>query len=160
MSVSESRVAFNLEDILAALEVRLEIEEVIQKLPLTHALEQCLLFAQANNLTDLAQLVQQELAGYSGQLPSDRVVHLNYFDNGGQLISGLSEYSSYPVSLGVRKLEIRLRNGLTLRLPKQILIFLSQVAGCEVDSGHISPLEINKLLENIRDVISQKLKSP
>ena len=159
MSVSESRVAFNLEDILAALEVRLEIEEVIHQLPLTHALEQCLLFAQANNLTDLAQLVQQELAGYSGQLPSDRVVHLNYFDNGGQLISGLSEYSSYPVSLGVRKLEIRLRNGLTLRLPKQILIFLSQVAGCEVDSGHISPLEINKLLENIRDVISQKLKS-
>ena len=159
MSVSESRVAFNLEDILAALEVRLEIEEVIQKLPLTHALEQCLLFAQANNLTDLTQLVQQELAGYSGQLPGDRVVHLSYFDNGGQLISGLSEYSSYPVSLGVRKLEIRLRNGLTLRLPKQILIFLSQVAGCEVDSGHISPLEINKLLENIRDVISQKLKS-
>jgi len=159
MSVSESRVAFSLEDILAALELRLEVEEVIHKLPLTHALEQCLLFAQANNLTDLAQLVQQELDGYSTQPPSDRVVHLSYFDNGGQMINGLSEYSSYPVSLGVRKLEIRLRNGLALRLPKQILIFLSQVGGREVDSGHISPIEINKLLANIRDVISQKLKS-
>ena len=159
MSVSESRVGFNLEDILAALEVRLEIEEVIHKLPLTHALEQCLLFAQANNLTDLTQFVQQELNGYSSQPPSDRVVHLIYFDNGGQLLSGLSQYSSYPVSLGVRKLEIRLRNGLTLRLPKQILIFLSQITGREVDSGHISPAEINKLLENILDVISQKLKS-
>ena len=158
MSISESPIAFSLEDLLDALETRLEFEETIYKLPLTKALEQCLRFAQANNLTELAEFVNQELNGYSVQPPSDRVVQLSYFDTGGQLINGLSQYSRYPLTIGVHKLELRVKNGLTLILPTQISTFLSQVVGCEVESGHISPFEINKLLESIRDVVIQKLK--
>ncbi len=159
MSVPESSIDFSLEDALAALEVRLDVEETINTKPLTQALEKCLLFTKANNLTDLAKLIKQELDGYSGQPPSDRVVQLTYFDNGGQLIDGLNQYSNYPLATGVRKLELHIKNGLTLMLPKQILTFLSQVAGREVDSGHVSPLEISKLLESIRDNLIQKLKS-
>lgn len=158
MSVPESPTILHFEDILTALEVRLEFEEAISQPQLTQVLEQCLLFAQAQNLTDIAQLIKQELDGYIGELPSDRNVKLSYFDGGGQLIKGLNQYSNYPLVTGIRKLELHLKNGLTLRLPAQILTFLSEVAGREVDSGHVSPLEINKLLENIRDLIYQKLK--
>lgn len=159
MSVSESCTVLSLDDILAALELQLEIEEVITKLPLTHALEKCLLFAQAHNLHDLAQFVKQELEGYSGQSPSDRIVQLNYFDHGGQLINGLNQYRVYPLNTGVRKLELHLKNGLTLRLPQQILRFLSEAAGREVDSGHVSPSEIIYLLDNIRFLVSKRLKA-
>ncbi|PZO44527.1 MAG: hypothetical protein DCF19_01915 [Pseudanabaena frigida] len=159
MQAPESLIAFSLDDVLAALEVRLELEEAIDKLPLTKALEQCLLFAQANNLADLAQFVTQELDGYNVSPPSDRIVYLSYFDNGGQPINGLDQYSSYPLVTGIRKLELHLKNGLSLMLPKQIMNFLSQVAGREVDTGHISPSEINKCLESIRTLTIQKLKS-
>jgi hypothetical protein len=154
---SESCITYSLDDILAALELRLETEEAIAKQPLTQALEQCLLFAQFNDLLELARFAQQELDGYRGQPPTNRYVQLSYFDNGGQLISGLSQYSSYPLATGVRKLELHLKNGLTLMLPTQILDFLSQVSGRTVDSGHVSPSEINKLLEQIRSDIVQKL---
>jgi hypothetical protein len=158
MSALESRINFTLEDILDALELRLELPEAIDKLVLTHALEQCLLYAQVNNLTNLANLVTQELDGYTDRPPSDRLVQLTYFDNGGQRIDGLSQYSSYPLATGTRKLELHLKNGLTLMLPRQILDFLSQSAGREVDSGHVSPAEINKLLNNIRALVVKKLK--
>lgn len=160
MSVPESCLATpSLEDVLAALEVRLEPENAIAKSPLTQALEQCLLFSQANNLTDIAQYVRQELDGYSNsQPPNNRFVHLIYFDTGGQLIDGLSQYSSYPLVTGVRKLELHLKNGLTLKLPTQILTFLSQVAGREVDTGHVSPPQIINSLENIRNLTIRRFK--
>ena len=160
MSVPKSRMASSLDDILAALELRLDIEEAINQLPLTQALEQCLLFAQTNKCIELAEFIKQELYGYSSQPPSHRYVQLSYFDAGGQIINGLNQYSSYPVVTGVRKLELHLKNGLTLILPQQILTFLSQVAGREVDSGHASPVAINNLLEIIRqEIIHQVSKN-
>ncbi len=159
MSVSESCTVLSLDDVLAALEVRLETEEAIAKLPLTQALEKCLLFAQEQLLHELAQFIKQELDGYVGQPPSDRTVQLSYFDYGGQIVKGLDQYRIYPLGTGIRKLELHLKNGLTLMLPKQILAFLSKAAGREVDSGHISPTEINQLLENIRSLVSTKLSS-
>ncbi len=158
MSVPESPTILSLEDVLTALEVRLELEAVIDRPQLTQVLEQCLLFAQTHDLTDIAQLIKQELDGYVDKLPSDRNVKLSYFDGGGQLVNGLNQYSNYPLVTGIRKLELHLKNGLTLRLPAQILTFLSEVAGREVDNGHVSPLEINNLLESIRDLIYQRLK--
>ncbi len=150
----------NLEDILAALELRLESEDAIAKLPLTQALEQCLLFAQAHNSPDITEFVRLELDGYSrSQPPSSRAVQLIYFDRGGQAIAGLSQYSSYPLATGVRKLEVHLKNGLTLKLPSQILTFLSQVVGREVDTGHVSPTQISNALENIRHFTIQRLKN-
>lgn len=150
----------SLEDILAALELRLDSEDAIAKLPLTQALEQCLLFSQANNLPDISEFVKQELDGYSAsQPPSTRSVQLVYFDRGGQAIAGLSQYSSYPLAIGVRKLELHLKNGLTLKLPAQILTFLSQIVGREVDTGHISPVQIMNSLENIRHFAIRRLKS-
>lgn len=159
MSVPEPCTTSSLDDILASLEVKPEIEEAIEKLPLTHTLEESLLFAQSHNLIDLAKFIQQELDGYSGELPNHRTVNLSYFDNGGQIINGLQQYRVYPLATGVRKLELHLKNGLTLMLPKQILKFLSEASGREVDSGHISPTEIYRLLEKIRDLISKKLRS-
>jgi hypothetical protein len=157
MSAPQTRIAFSVTDILAALELRLEPEEAINKLPLTRALEQCLSFAQANNCTDLSELIKQELYGYSSHPPNYRYVQLSYFDAGGQLINGLSQYSIYPVVTGVGKLELHLKNGMTLILPKQILTFLSQVSGREVDTGHISPAVINSLLGIIRNEIIYKI---
>jgi len=157
MSVPQTRIALGLNDIVAALELRLEPEEIISKLPLTRALEQSLSFAQANNSINLSELIKQELYGYSSQPPNYRYVQLSYFDTGGQLINGLSQYSIYPVITGVSKLELHLKNGLTLILPKQILTFLSQVSGREVDIGHVSPAVINNLLEIIRNEIISKV---
>lgn len=153
MSVPEAHISFSLDDILAALEANLELEEAINKLPLTQALEKCLSFTNANNSIELSTFIKRELYGYGCQPPSHRYVKLNYFDDGGQFINGLNQYSDYPVVTGVCKLELHLKNGLTLILPKQILTFLSQVSGREVASGHISPEAINNLLEIIRKEI-------
>ena len=157
MSATQTSIDPSLNDILAALELRLEPEEAIDKLPLTRALEQCLSFAQANNCIELSELIKQELYGYSSQPPTYRYVQLNYFDAGGQAINGLSQYSIYPVITGVYKLELHLKNGLTLILPKQILTFLLQVSGREVDTGHVSPAVISSLLEIIRKEITCKI---
>jgi hypothetical protein len=157
MSVSEARIPFSLENILAALESRLELEEAINKLPLTQALEKCLAFANDNSSMELAEFIKQELYGYSTQAPSYRYAQLSYFDAGGQFINGLNQYSIYPVVTGVCKLELHLKNGLTLILPKQILTFLSQVAGREVDTGHVSPDLIKNLLETIRKEVISKV---
>jgi hypothetical protein len=156
MSVPESCTALSIDDILASLEMRLEIEEVCNKQPLTRALEQCLSFAKDHKLSDLADFIKLELDGYKNQPPSDRFVQLSYFDNGGQIIDGLQQYRVYPLVTGVRKLELHVKNGLTLILPKQILNFLSEVVGREVDSGHVSPAEISKILENIRNKTFQQ----
>ncbi|GBO56431.1 hypothetical protein APA_4767 [Pseudanabaena sp. lw0831] len=150
MSVPEARITFSLDNILAALESRLELEEAINKLPLTQALEKCLAFAQANNSIELSEFIKQELYGYGSQTPSYRYLQLSYFDTGGQFINGLNQYSIYPVVTGVCKLELHLKNGLTLILPKQILTFLSQVSGQEVDTGHVSATLIKNLLETVR----------
>jgi hypothetical protein len=152
MSVPQARVDFSLEDILSALASHPESEET-NKLPLTQALEKCLLFLQANNSNDLGEFIKQEMYGYSSQPPNYRYIQLSYFDAGGQLINGLNQYSIYPLVTGVCKLELHLKNGLTLILPKQILTFLSQVSGREVDTGHVSPVVIKNLLEIIRKEI-------
>jgi hypothetical protein len=157
MSVSEARISLNLDDILIALEARPESEEAIDKLPLTKVLEQCLIYAEANYFIELAEFIKQEIYGYSSQPPSHRYVKLSYFDDGGQFINGLDQYSIYPVVTGVCKLELHLKNGLTLILPKQILAFLSQVSGRAVDTGHVSPEVINNLLEIIRKEIIHKI---
>ncbi len=150
MSVLEAQIPFSLDNILAALEERLELEEAIDGLPLTQALEKCLTFADANSLVKLSEFIKQEIYGYGSSPPSYRYVQLSYFDAGGQLINGLNQYSIYPIVTGVCKLELHLKNGLTLILPKQILTFLSQVSGQEVDTGHVSPNLIKNLLETIR----------
>lgn len=157
MSATQTSIAPSLSDILSALELQMESEEAINKLPLTRALEQCLAFAQANNFIDLSELIKQELYGYSSQPPTYRYVQLSYFDAGGQAINGLDQYSVYPVVTGVYKLELHLKNGLTLILPKQILTFLSQVSGREVDTGHVSPAVINSLLGIVRNEITCKI---
>jgi hypothetical protein len=161
MAVPESCLSTpSLEDILAALEVRLETENMIALSPLTQALEKCLLFSQANNLSDITGFVSKELDGYiSSQPPSSRSVQLIYFDRGGQVIDGLSQYRSYPLVTGVRKLEQHVKNGMTLKLPPQILTFLSQVAEREVDTGHVSPAQIIGNLENIRYHTIRRLKN-
>ncbi|PZU96716.1 MAG: hypothetical protein DCE90_08695 [Pseudanabaena sp.] len=168
MPVTDTIATDNLEEILASLSIKLEPEEVVNQLPLTKALEKLLAATQSEGLSEISHFLQQELEGYSGQPPAYRYVNLSYFDAGGQFIeglrqyssypvgTGLRQYSSYPVGTGLRKLELHLKNGLTLLLPQQIFNFLSQVSGKEVVSGHISPLEINILLENIRrEVIHQ-----
>jgi hypothetical protein len=157
MSVSEAHISFSLDDILVALESRQELEEGNSKLPLTQALEKCLLFAQTNNSIELFEFIEKELYGYSSQPPSHRYVKLSYFDNGGQFINGLNQYCDYPVATGVCKLELHLKNGLTLILPKQILTFLSQVSGREVDTGHVSPAAITNLLEFIRKEVAHSI---
>ena len=157
MSATQTSIAPSLNDILSALELQMESEEAINKLPLTRALEQCLAFAQVNNFIDLSELIKQELYGYSSQPPTYRYVQLSYFDAGGQAINGLDQYSVYPVVTGVYKLELHLKNGLTLILPKQILTFLSQVSGREVDTGHVSPAVINNLLGIVRNEITCKI---
>ena len=159
MSVLEPCQALTLAELLAKLEVRLEVEAAIEKLPLTKALEQCLLFAQAHNLIELIQFIKQELTGYTGQPPTYRYRRLSYFDNGGQYIDGLEQYSIYPIVTGVRSLETHLKNGLTLMLPKQILDFLSQTIKRQVDIGHISHTEIEQLLEVIRSEAIHRIKS-
>ena len=150
MSVPEAHSSLSLDDILTALESRLESEEAIDKFALTQALEQCLLYAEANHFIYLVEFVKQELYGYISQPPSHRYVKLSYFDAGGQFINGLNQYSIYPVVTGVCKLELHLKNGLTLILPKQISTFLSQASGQEVDTGHVSPDLLKNLLETIR----------
>ncbi len=157
MSILESCTAPTLEDILAMLAMRLELEEAIDKLPLTQALEQCLLLTEINSSPHLVEFVKQELTGYSSQPPSYRYVHLSYFDAGGQFINGLTQYSSYPVVTGVRKLELHLKNGLTLMLPKQILSFLSEVSERKVDTGHISSTETQNLLKTIQHKVIHKI---
>jgi hypothetical protein len=157
MSATQTSIAPSLSDILSALELQMESEEAINKLPLTRALEQCLTFAQANNCLELSEFIKQELYGYGSQPPTYRYVQLSYFDAGGQAINGLDQYSVYPVVTGIYKLELHLKNGLTLILPKQILTFLSQVSGREVDTGHVSPAVINSLLGIVRNEITSKI---
>lgn len=159
MSVLEPCQEPSVSQLLVALEMRLEVEAAIEKLPLTRALEQCLLFAQAHNLTALIQFINQELSGYTGQPPTYRHVRLSYFDNGGQYVDGLEEYRSYPIVTGVCKLETHLKNGLSLMLPKQILDFLSEVARRQIDIGHVSRSEIEQLLEVIRNEVIYRLKN-
>ncbi len=159
MSVLEPCQETAITELLAVLEVRLEAEAAIEKLPLTKALEQCLLFAQAHNLPALIQFINQELLGYSGQPPTYRHVRLSYFDNGGQYIDGLEQYRIYPIVTGVRKLETHLKNGLSLMLPKQILDFLSQTCKRQIDIGHVSHSEIEQLLELIRNEAIYRLKN-
>jgi hypothetical protein len=156
MSPSEPSVVPSFTDIITALNLHLEQEDAIEKLPLTRALEQGLVFAKMHSLDNLEAFISQELNGYGSQPPNYRYVSLSYFDDGGQVINGLKQYSSYPVVTGVRKLEMHLKNGLTLMLPKQILEFLSQVSGRPVDAGHISPSEISKLLATIRSQATLK----
>jgi hypothetical protein len=151
MSVLEPCQEPKIVELLAGLEVRLDAEAAIATLPLTRALEQCLLFAQAHNLSALSQFINQELSGYTSQPPSYRHVRLSYFDNGGQYVDGLEQYRSYPIVTGVYKLETHLKNGMSLMLPKQILDFLSQTAKRQIDMGHISHSEVEQLLEAIRN---------
>jgi len=159
MSVSEPCQEPAIAELLTALEIRLEVEAAIEKLPLTTALEQCLLFTQAHNLTALDQFINQELSGYTSQPPSYRHVRLSYFDNGGQYVDGLEQYRIYPIATGVRKLETHLKNGMSLMLPKQILDFLSQTAKRQIDIGHVSHSEMEQLLEMIRNEVICRLKN-
>jgi hypothetical protein len=46
-----------------------------------------------------------------------------------------------------------------LKLPSQILTFLSQIAGREVDTGHVSPSQIINILENIRLFAIRRFKN-
>lgn len=135
------------DELLENLNLKISKDEASNQLHLTKTLEQCIVYAQARGLTALDTLLQNELNGYSHQVPVYRNANLSYFDHGGQYIEGLEKYSRYPVITGVRKLELHLKNGLTLMLPKPILNFLSQQAGREVATGHISCVEIQQLLD-------------
>lgn len=170
MSVTQpvdTQTAPNLKDVTLSLELALEtinsdleISAINPQLSITQALETCWLFAEANHLESLASYIRQEIDGYKTQPPSDRLVQLSYFDIGGQVILGLEQYAAYPLTTGTRKLESHLKNGLTLMLPKQITNFLSQVIGRQVESGHISPSEVKKMLLTIGNNIKYKLATP
>ena len=158
MSSSETNTDFNLDDILAALESPLTSEEYLNYLPLTQALEKSSLFAKADGFGELYEFIRQELYGYKSQIPNYRYVCLSYFDTGGQIVDGLDKYSIYPIVTEVCKLEMHLKNGLTLVLPKQVLMFLSQTIGHEVATGHVSSPVIKNLLEAIRDEAIVRVK--
>ncbi|NJL43075.1 MAG: hypothetical protein HC856_09295 [Pseudanabaena sp. RU_4_16] len=119
-------------------------------------------FAQANGQTALSQWAIAELNGYATDVtyPSYRTVSLQYFDSSGQAISSLSEpYGSWPLLNGVQILELHIKYGLTLKLPPEILDFLSQACDRKVFGGHVSPNQIEQLIAAIRTEAINQLKA-
>lgn len=136
----------------------------LEQEPLTDALEKLEEFARSQQQQALAQWANLELEGYSGEYlnhcPSYRIVALSYFDTGGQVVPSLSEqYGSYPLFQGVRKLELHLKNGLTLTLPAEVTDFLSQACNRPIYGGHVSPAQLKSLLTNIRHEAIDKTKT-
>ncbi len=119
-------------------------------------------FAQANGQTALSQWAIAELNGYATEAayPSYRTVSLQYFDSSGQAIPSLSElYGSWPLLNGVQILELHIKYGLTLKLPPEILDFLSQACDRTVFGGHVSPNRIEELLTAVRAEAINQLKA-
>lgn len=119
-------------------------------------------FAQANGQTALSQWAIAELNGYTTEAayPSYRTVSLQYFDSSGQAIPSLSElYGSWPLLNGVQILELHIKYGLTLKLPPEILDFLSQACDRTVFGGHVSPNRIEELLTAVRAEAINQLKA-
>jgi AbiTii len=158
----------NLDTVLFALESEPpaagldETGDAIQSGSLSAALLKLHVFAQANGHTDLAKWAIAELNGYADDAtyPSYRTVSLGYFDNAGQAIPSLSEsYGSWPLVSGVQVLESHVKYGLTLKLPPEILDFLSQACDRTVFGGHVSSKQIAELLAAVRAKAIDKLKA-
>ncbi|MDX2255362.1 MAG: hypothetical protein NW214_07600 [Pseudanabaenaceae cyanobacterium bins.39] len=162
MSVVESSVESpsvpNRDELLAELKIEISRNEANNQRHLTQTLDKCTIYAQAHKLKSLEILIHQELNGYGRQVPAYRNTNLIYFDHGGQQIEGLEQYRRYPIVTGVSKLELHLKNGLTLILPKQILDFLSQQVGKEVATAHVSWQEIQQLLNVVRQEVIAYVK--
>jgi AbiTii len=159
--------AHSFESVLLALESASPAEALdetgdeIQKGSLSAALLKLDDFSQANGQTALSQWAIAELNGYAADAPypSYRTVSLQYFDNTGQAIPSLSEpYGSWPLLSGVQVLESYVNNGLTLKLPSEVLDFLSQACDRTVFGGHVSPNQIEALLTAVRAEAIAKLK--
>jgi hypothetical protein len=138
-----------------------ELGDVMQEGTLSAALLKLHDFAQANGHTDLAEWAIAELNGYAADAtyPSYRTVSLSYFDRAGQAIPSLSEpYGSWPLLNGVQILELHGKHGLTLKLPPEILDFLSQACDRPVFGGHVSSNQIEELLAAVRAEAINKLK--
>ena len=154
-------VLFALESVRSGVDLE-ETQNGIQDGTLSAALLKLRDFAQANEQNALFDWAIAELDGYAADAtyPIYRTVSLGYFDNAGQAIPSLSEqYGSWPLLSGVQILESHLKHGLTLKLPPQILDFLSQACDRQVFGGHVSPNQIEKLLAALRAEAINKLKS-
>ncbi len=139
-----------------------ELGDVILDGTLSAALLKLHDFAQSSGHTDLAEWAIAELNGYAADAtyPSYRTVSLQYFDNAGQSIPNLSEpYGSWPLLSDVKVLESHVKHGLTLKLPPEILDFLSQACDRTVFGGHVSPKQIEALLTAVRVEAINRLKT-
>jgi hypothetical protein len=142
----------SLDLVLVALETEL-LSEAMLKL---HA------FAQANGRLDLSEWAIAELHGYPDDAlyPSYRNISLQYFDKSGQAIPSLSEqYGTWPLLNGIEQLESQVKYGLTLKLPPEILDFLSQACDRTVFGGHVNPSQIAELLTHVRAEAISRLKN-
>lgn len=131
--------------------------------PLSDALTQLEQFAKFQGDEETSQWSMIELEGYLGKhannCPDYRTVMLNYFDASGQVIPSLKEdYGSWSLLHGVRKLEMHVKNGLTLKLPAEVENFLSQACNGKVYGGHVPPNQIEAVLEAIRTEVTAKLQ--
>ncbi len=134
----------------------------IQEGSLSAALLKLQDFAQSNGQKDLSQWAIAELNGYAvdATYPSYRTVSLGYFDSAGQAIPSLSEpYGSWPLANGVQVLESHIKHGLTLKLPPEILDFLSKACDRNVFGAHVSPNQIEELLAAVRAEAINQLKA-
>ncbi len=136
-----------------------EILTCLEAQPLSAALSEIKDFAIAKNLSNLSAWTGNELYGYvSDDYPQYRIVTLKYFDKSGQAIPDLSQqYGTWPLSSGIHKLETHLKHGLTLKLPPQVLDFLSQKSCSEVFGGYVEPQQLKQVVEAVHNEALLKL---
>jgi hypothetical protein len=110
-----------------------------------------------SQIEELSKFVRQELNGYGDSYPEYRLVAVTYFDRGGQIVTNIApEYCNYPLTYGVDVLESHLKNGLALKLPPEVLSFLSQASQNAIAGAHVGSKDLQGLLERIL-VEAQKL---
>jgi hypothetical protein len=108
----------------------------------------------------LSKFLQQELSGYGDCYPEYRLVPVTYFDIGGQIVANIApEYCNYPLTYGVNCLESHLKNGLALKLPSEVLSFLSDASQNAIAGAHISSQELQKLLTRISEEVKLKFQA-
>jgi AbiTii len=138
--------------------------KILESQPLSQALSQIQAFATQQQLPDLAEFCRQELQGYSDRYPAYRLIPVSYFEVGGQQIAGMEpQYCEYPLVYGVATLEAHLSNGLAIKLPDQVLDFLSQTAKSKIanklSGAHVSPEVLKQLLEQIKTEAITRLRA-
>ncbi len=109
---------------------------------------------QAKSQTEeLSKFLDQELNGYGDRYPEYRLVPVTYFDTGGQIVGNIeAQYCLYPLTFGINTLELHLKNGLALKLPPEVLAFLTQVSHLSqgaIAGAHVTAKDLQKLLDQI-----------